>query len=326
MTSTIAGDIRPEIGYERIFRALFPSGSVTGAPKVRAMQLLAQIEAAPRDIYTGAIGYFSREQTVFNVAIRSLSLAEGVGTMGVGSGIVIDSDPKVEYQECRLKAEFLARPPENFSLIETMFWEGGYPLLELHLDRLADSARYFDRPCDCDEIREALLSEAGGFPNDRPRKVRLLLDATGAVRIESEGVFRVMEVSAEPVRACIAARRTDPADRFLFHKTTQRALYDAAFANATAAGFADAIFLNTRGEVTEGAISNLFIEKSGHWYTPPLDCGVLPGVYRRHLLESSSEIRERILTVDDLKAADCVYISNAVRGLRKVTIDFDSIV
>jgi len=325
MTSTITGDVRPGVGYEQVFRALFPCGSVTGAPKVRAMQLLAQIEGGPRDVYTGAIGYFSREQTVFNVAIRTLAIEDGVGTMGVGSGIVIDSDPNVEYHECCLKAEFLTNPSEDFSLIETLLWDGSYPLLEMHLDRLVDSAGYFDRPCNRSAIREALLSHVGEHQNGNSRKVRLLFDAGGGIHIESEILPTPIGTGAGPVRACIAAQRTDPADRFLFHKTTHRALYDSVFARASAAGFADAIFLNARDEVTEGAISSVFIEKSGVWYTPPLDCGVLPGVYRRYLLESRSDIRERILTLDHLKEADCIYISNAVRGLRKVAVDFDSV-
>jgi len=119
---------------------------------------------------------------------------------------------------------------------------------------------------------------------------------------------------------CIATERTDSNDRWLFHKTTQRALYAQAFSAASEKGFDDALFLNERGEVTEGAISNLFVEKNGRMFTPPIDCGVLPGVYRRHLLDSRSNIEERVLTLDDLREADAVYICNAVRGLRKVEI------
>ncbi len=165
MTSTITGALRPDAGFQQIFRALFPCGSVTGAPKVRAMQLLARIEGQPRGVYTGAIGFFSREQTVFNVAIRTLSLDGECGTMGVGSGIVIDSDAAEEFRECLLKAEFLtrspARLPEQFSLVETMRWDGAYPLLELHLDRLVDSAEYLGFPCNRAAIKTALLARAG---------------------------------------------------------------------------------------------------------------------------------------------------------------------
>ena len=320
MTSTITGDLRPDAGYKEIFRALFPCGSVTGAPKVRAMQLRAELEDEPRGVYTGAIGYFSREQTVFNVAIRTLALENGRARMGVGSGIVIDSNPEAEYRECLLKAEFLVRTAETFSLIETMLWAGEVRFLELHLDRLVDSAAYFDFPCDRAGISRQLLGMAPRFTDGEPRRVRLLLDAGGGAEIQAERL--TLSDDEKVVRVCIASHRTDPADRFLFHKSTRRGLYNSASATATAAGFADAIFLNTRGEVTEGAISNIFVEKAGRWFTPRLECGVLPGVYRRHLLETRPEIEERVLILEDLKAADSVYICNAVRGLRRAFIEF----
>lgn len=324
MTSTITGDLRPDITCEQVFRALFPCGSITGAPKIRAMQLLAQIEDETRGVYTGAIGFFSREQAVFNVAIRTITLEQNSATMGIGGGIVIDSDPAAEYRECCLKAEFLTRPNEQFSLIETMLWDGEFPLLELHLDRLCDSADYFAFTCDRAAIRAALLAEAACFPDKHPRKLRLLLDSSGAHHIEFEVLPESNGNTSQPARVFIAAQRTDPADRFLFHKTTHRPLYNAAFAAASSAGFADVLFLNVHNEVTEGAVSNVFIEKSGRWYTPPLDCGVLPGIYRRHLFESRPDIEEKVLTLNDLKAADSVYLSNAVRGLRSVTIDWNA--
>ena len=322
MTSTVTGELRPDTGYEQIFRALFPCGSITGAPKIRAMQLLAQIEDNPRGIYTGAIGFFSREQTVFNVAIRTLVLEAGEATMGVGGGIVIDSRPEAEFRECRLKAEFLTRTAEPFSLIETMLWDGRYPLIELHLDRLADSADYFGFQCDNGAVRSALLAEASLFPGPRPRKVRLLLDSDGTTHIESEPIADLS--SHDTPRVCIAPERTDPGDRFLFHKTTNRTLYNAAFAAASRAGFADILFFNTRGELTEGAISNVLIEKDRRWYTPPVSCGVLPGVYRRHLLETRVDLAEKILALDDVKNADAVYLCNAVRGLRRVNVAADA--
>jgi para-aminobenzoate synthetase/4-amino-4-deoxychorismate lyase len=322
MTSTISGDLRPDVNYAQIFGALFPCGSVTGAPKIRSMQLLALIENEPRGIYTGAIGFFSRRQSVFNVAIRTVSLQDGKATMGVGSGIVIDSDPEAEFRECQLKADFLTRLAVPFSLIEAILWDGSFPLLDLHLDRLADSAGYFGFPCDRAAIRAALLAASTEF-HDQPRKARLLLDPDGALHIESQPLPDQPDEDAGPARVCISAQRTDPGDLFLFHKTTHRPIYNTAFAAASAAGCADILFLNTRNEVTEGAISNIFIEKDGHWYTPPLDSGVLPGVYRRYLLAKRPNIEEKSISLNDLQAADSVYISNAIRGLRRVTIDFN---
>ena len=331
MTSTVRAELREDAGYEAIFRALFPCGSITGAPKVRAMQLIGQMEDEPRGVYTGAIGFFSPRQTVFNVAIRTLELEGGQSAMGVGSGIVIDSDAAAEYRECLLKAEFLTRgagaspsriPDESFSLIETLRWEGGFPLLALHLDRLADSAEYFDFPCDRAAVQRALEEFACGFADEPPRRVRLLLGRDGELQIADE-ILPAATTDRIP-RVRIARERTDPADPMLFHKTTHRPLYAAAFSAASRAGFADVLFFNLLGELTEGAIGNVFVEMDGRWSTPQVPCGLLAGVYRRHLLATRPGIEERVLREDDLRRADAVYIANAVRGLRRVEIEWES--
>jgi para-aminobenzoate synthetase/4-amino-4-deoxychorismate lyase len=346
MTSTVSAELRPEAGFYDVFRALFPCGSVTGAPKVRATQLIAELEDAPRGVYTGSIGFFSLRQAVFNVAIRTLELDGACGTMGVGSGVVIDSDSAAEYRECLLKAEFLTgathraitpiaenvrtvSQPDGFLLIETVLWDGDYPLLELHLDRLEDSAEYFDFSFDRAAVRSALEDHARQFADQKladaeprsSRKVRLLFDAEGKAQIGSE----TLSPPGDPNRigrVRIAAERTDPADRMLYHKTTHRLLYNWAFEQAKRDGFDDVIFLNLKGEVTEGAISNVFVVKDGRWFTPPVECGLLPGVYRRHLLETRPEIEERVVHLDDLRTADAIYLCNAVRGLRRAEVDW----
>ena len=352
MTSTITGELRPEVDFQQIFRALFPCGSITGAPKVRAMQLLAPLEDQPRGVYTGAIGFFSPEKTVFSVAIRTLVLDGIEGKMGVGSGIVIDSDAAGEFRECLLKAEFLTRSahslPQRLSLVETMLWSNGYPLIELHLDRLEDSAGYFAFPCDRGAIQAALEARAQGFsllqqtgarqipgapssPNllaERlgseqlhsaipSRKVRLLLHADGTFDINDE----LLRDSPAPASVRIAAERTDSNDPMYFHKTTHRPLYAEALKAANQLGYDDVIFLNLRGEVTEGAIHSVFIEKDGRLFTPPIECGLLSGVYRRHILETQPNVQERVLYLEDLRQADKIYLSNAVRGLRPAIID-----
>jgi para-aminobenzoate synthetase/4-amino-4-deoxychorismate lyase len=334
MTSTVTAELRPEIGFHDIFRALFPCGSITGAPKVRAMQLISQIEETPRGVYTGAIGFFSPQKSVFNVAIRTLELTGGHGIFGAGSGIVIDSDPAEEFRECLLKAQFLAGPPHRTSdlfavsqpdklfLIETMLWNGSYPLLNLHLDRLEDSAGYFGFACDRAEIRAALEEHAVRFADAAPRKVRLLLiDENGNLQIGDE-LLAPATAGNRIGRVRVSPHRTDPANPALYHKTTQRPLYALEYSQASADGYDDVLFLNLRGEVTEGAISNVFIEKDGRWFTPPIECGLLAGVYRRHLLETRSEIEERALLLDDLRTAGSIYLTNAVRGLRPVNIDW----
>ena len=323
MTSTIKGRLRSEIRYHDIFRALFPCGSVTGAPKVRAMQLLAELEAEPRGVYTGSIGFFSREQTVFNVAIRTLEVEGRSARMGVGSGIVIDSHAADEYRECLLKADFLRRAEEPFSLIETLRWENGYPLLALHLDRLEDSAAYFDFECDRASVEAALLNDGRAFNDDSVRRVRVLLDPDGSTRISAT---KITSDARDAAKICLAAQRANSGDRFLFHKTTRRPLYATAHKAATEAGFVDVVFMNEKNELTEGAISNVFVEKNGRWQTPTVACGLLAGVYRRHLLATRPEIEERVLCLDDLKQADVIYLANAVRGLRRVTMDWDTVV
>jgi para-aminobenzoate synthetase/4-amino-4-deoxychorismate lyase len=333
MTSTVTGELRAEIGFHDIFRALFPCGSITGAPKVRAMQLLAELEEQPRGVYTGAIGFFSQQRTVFNVAIRTLELDVNEGKMGVGSGIVIDSDAKEEFGECVLKAEFLTGSarrasggvllPDRFLLIETMLWDGGFPLIELHLDRLMDSVEYFGFECERDAVRAALAEYARAFECAERRRVRLLVDSTGRMNIGDELLAKNDSGGEKTVRAYVSRERTDAKDPMLYHKTTHRPLYAEAFKEAMNKGFDDVLFMNEREEVTEGAISNIFVQMDGKWLTPPVECGLLAGVYRRHLLETLTGAEERVLYAEDLRRADAVYLCNAVRGLRRVTIEWE---
>ena len=256
MTSTVKGELRPEVGFHEILRALFPCGSITGAPKVRAMQLLADLEGRPRGIYTGAIGYFSPRRTVFSVAIRTLELDGDRGALGVGSGIVIDSIAAEEYKECVLKSEFLtglgSGVPERFSLVETMLWDGDYPLMELHLDRLVDSAEYFGIACERDAVRTALIECARGFEGETRRKVRLLVDREGRMDISDEAIAKAGGETLKAARVRIWQERTDAKDTMLFHKTTHRPLYARALKAAMGAGFDDVLFMNECGRSDGG--------------------------------------------------------------------------
>lgn len=320
MVSTVAGTLRPGVKYYEIFRSLFPSGSVTGAPKIRTMQIIRALEAQPRGVYTGAIGFIAPGGTAeFNVAIRTLVMKDGLVRMGVGGGIVAESDPEDEHRECLLKAAFLTRTRHDFQLIETMLWEKEFRLLTLHMDRLASSALYFDLAFDRAEVLSQLNTLAGSFKAGERRRVRLLLNPDGAITLESVVLTEEPSLS----HAKLSTLHTDSADVFLRHKTTHRALYDQQFAEARTEGFDDVLFTNEKGEVTEGAISSVFIEKDGRLFTPPLTSGVLPGVFRRHLLERRADVEERTLTIDDLKTADAIYLCNSVRGMHKLhTLSF----
>ncbi len=318
MTSGVRARLRPGIGTEALLRQVFPCGSVTGAPKIRAMEIIRALEDAPRGVYTGSIGVLAPDGAVdLNVAIRTLFIAgDGAGEMGVGSGIVHDSDGSAEYEECLLKAAFLTAADAPFALIETMRWERGadYWLLDAHLARLAASAGYFGYPCDEAALRAALAERAAAFEAPLQR-VRLTLDEDGRFEVTAAAIG---PTAADAVLRCvIAPERTSSADRFLYHKTTRRRFYDGMRERMAAeTGCDEVLFLNERSELTEGSFTNLFVERDGRLLTPPVACGLLDGTLRRALLaDPARRIEERILYPEDLAAADGVYLGNSVRGL-----------
>ena len=318
MTSTVVGKLHPGIAFYDIFRGLFPSGSITGAPKHRTMQIIHELERQCRGVYTGAIGFIGpNRSSVFNVAIRTLVMQDGEVTMGVGGGIVADSKPEDEYRECLLKASFLTRRLEPFQLIETMLWDGEFRLLNLHLDRMESSALYFGFPFDRPRITSTLfdLCQSPTFEGGRRYRIRLTLAASGQEAVE------VSHCPHEPstINIWLTDERISSSDPFRRHKTTRRDPYDRLYKKAREHGFEEVIFTNENGDITEGAISNIFIERMGKMLTPPLASGVLPGVLRRHILETRDGSQEAVLKVDDLESADGIYLCSALRGLRRVT-------
>ena len=318
MTSTIEGRLRNDVGYAELFAALFPSGSIIGAPKIHTMRLLHALENRARGVYTGAIGYMAPNDVAeFNVAIRTVSLCKGNARFGVGAGIVYDSDPAREYEECRTKARFLELEPDpEFQLIETLLLQDGtYLMLEEHLERMSQSAEYFGMAFNAAQVEAALQDARRASTPENRARVRLLLDRQGAVSWTT-APLDPEEVS--PVVLVLSQYRTDPADRFLRHKTTHRALYDDALREAQKQGFADVLFRNTRGEFSECAVHNLIVSLDGQWLTPPISSGLLPGVYRRHML-LEGKISERVFGFNDLLRADAVSVCNSVRGLRRVS-------
>jgi para-aminobenzoate synthetase/4-amino-4-deoxychorismate lyase len=314
MTSTVSGTLRPKLSFYEIFKSLFPCGSITGAPKIRTMQIIRELEDRPRGVYTGAIGYIAPDRSsTFSVAIRTLVVEDGQARMGVGGGIVADSRPMEEYRECLLKASFLSQPP--FQLIETMRWEGGFAFLSEHLDRMEQSAAYFEIPFERKAILSRIAEKVQRFVRGQLLRVRILLDSVGEMNLTATPLLHV----SSTVRVCLSPERTASDDVFLRHKTTGRERYDRLYAEACAEGFDDVLFLNERDELTEGAISNLFVLKEGRMLTPALNCGVLPGIFRRHLLQTDPTAEERVLTLRDLECAESVLLGNSVRGLRPVT-------
>ncbi|MDZ7642257.1 MAG: aminodeoxychorismate synthase component I [Desulfurivibrio sp.] len=331
MTSTIHGELRPGLSTAAIFQALFPCGSVTGAPKIRTMEIIRELETEPRGVYTGALGFMAPDgEMVFNVPIRTVTLeAPGQAVLGIGSGIVYDSKPEQEWRECILKGDFLSRPTPPMLLIETLLWQPGrgYRLLELHLERLLASAATLGFYAEEREIRQLLASRQTAF--QQPQRVRLTLAKDGELNLEATefqaaGPFDWRELPAttgELPRIRLSQQSIDPDQPLLYHKTSHRQLYDRERQAALAAGCCEVLFTNTRGELTEGAISNLFIRRAGRLLTPPLHAGLLNGVLRRHLLaQGEPPLHEEQLHPTELATAEAIYIGNALRGLTRVRL------
>lgn len=316
MTSTVSGTVKPDVTYYDMFKALFPCGSVTGAPKIRTMQIIHELERHPRGVYCGAIGYIAPDdQAVFSVAIRTITLTGTTGVMGVGSGIVYDSVAEKEYEECQIKAAFLLHTPPEFQLLETLSWNNDYTFLHQHLARLKASADYFQIPFHEQTLLDALNATTRSLKRNIIYRIRLLLFRSGIVTVEaSEHIPSATSIIK------LAEERTSSADTFLYHKTTNRALYDRYRTIAMNEGVTDYIFRNEDGEITEGSVTNIFIEKEGKLCTPPIQCGVLPGIYRSEVLRTNPAAVEKIIKFDDLMNADAVYICNSVRGWSKVTL------
>ncbi len=314
MTSTINSTLQPGTTIEDLFLAMFPFGSITGAPKIRTMEIINELEKEPRGIYTGAIGYFSPDGNAqFNVAIRTPAIDKyGNGEMGIGGGIVAESLAKDEFEECLLKGHFLTKRINSFSLIETMRMENGeIYLLDLHMERLIDSSKYFDLICPLKHIKTDLKMlnrkrETGLF------KIRLVLDQQGNYKIQ---INPIKGSPKKPVLLLkISEKRMNSADLWLYHKTTNRTLYDTELNLAIKQGYDEVLFINERGEISEGSISNIFIQQSGQLVTPHQKAGLLKGTLRQSLLDNK-ECYETILKEQDILNAEKIFIGNSVMGL-----------
>ncbi|HDR9803121.1 TPA: bifunctional anthranilate synthase component I family protein/class IV aminotransferase [Burkholderia cenocepacia] len=355
MTSTVEAGWRDGTTFAQMLRALFPCGSITGAPKYKTMELIDAIESTPRGLYTGAIGWLDAPKDeagqagaaasggvagcgdfCLSVAIRTLTLdavdvdsndTDGTGTatvgrrrgtMGVGAGIVLDSVAADEYAECELKARFLTDADPGFQLFETTAATraDGVRHLDRHLARLQRSADAFGFRFDADALRREIDARCAALDGDGPYRMKLALAKDGTFDITAAPL---KPLPAGPVGVLLASAHgfapTRSGDALLLHKTTRRAEYDRAWQAAEALGGFDMLFVNERGEVTEGGRSNLFVKLDGRWVTPPLASGVLPGVMRGVLLDDRAfGAVERVVTRDDLARAQGLLLTNALRG------------
>ena len=332
MTTAIEAQAKPHTGAADIFRAAFPCGSITGAPKRMSMQIIDALETSPRGLYTGSIGYLKPcpsglgFEGALNVVIRTLQLkplSDGLyqGTYGVGSGIVADSEAEAEYIECQWKAHFLNALAPEFGVFETLRAEGGQcALLSLHLERLQEAAAALNLRLPPDAAQQ-IGRYLQALPDAAPYRVKVLLDSDG---------LRLSHAACAPLHgaqyALIAPQALPLHDYLRRFKTTRRAAYDAGWQQAEQQGAFDSLFFNTEGCLLEGGRSNVFVRFGSEWHTPPLDLDILNGVMRRAVLADSqhylntAHIFERRITQAQLRQADEIVLCNALRGLIRVEL------
>ena len=320
MTSTIKGTLKPAFGYAEIFRSIFPSGSVTGAPKIRTMQIIKSLEKGMRGVYCGAIGFMSpKKQAVFSVPIRTLrkKTASKKWIYRVGSGIVWDSYPETEWEECRTKCKFLGGEHlPDFEIFESILWKKRMVYLKDHITRMSWSAKSLGYPLESDKLDSLIRKINKILKNKKPGKIRIFLNKMGKLRWD----FALINTSSQAdARILVSDYATNENNIFMYHKTTYMPWYKEARERIKKGECFDVIFHNSKGEITEGARSNVFIEIRGVLYTPPLECGVLPGVLRKNLLRRK-KCKEKIFSVSDLKKADKIFCGNSVRGLKRVRL------
>lgn len=316
MTTTVVGELRDGVSLFEVFKATYPAGSITGAPKIRATQIIREIEPSVRGVYCGAIGLFRPGgDFTCNVAIRTLEINGSVAMLGIGSGIVADSNPEREWEEVLLKATFAQRRPQKFGLYEAFRYvpKSGYQNIDDHLRRLEHSCVYFGRPFPRDKILcklEQLKTELGNTPN----RVRLDLDGE---EISFKLIPEELGWPSGGVTVMIPKLRLDPDDPRLYHKTTLRPEKYTLRAQAKSLGADECLFLNTRGEFAEGTISSFLFKLDGQWIAPALSCGLLPGVWRDHQVHEG-RASEGIVRFEQLAELEQIVIGNSVRGEGRV--------
>ncbi len=310
MVSTVRAQLRERISVGDIVRALFPCGSVTGAPKIRAMEIIRELEESSRGVYCGAIGVFAPDGSAdFNVAIRTLTLSQGRGELGIGGAVVHDSRATSEYDECMLKARYYDVTRKPLQLVETLRYspQEGFVRGDLHLARMERSAAAFGIVFDRKSAITALTNSAAGSSGDL--RMRLTLDEAGAFSC-THATLAVQ--SADAWTFAISSMPVSSADVLLRHKTNWRELYEAEIARYPHCD--EVLFVNERGTLTEGSRTNIFVRKNGQLLTPWLAEGVLDGCLRRELVEAGQCI-EAVLMPGDLAIADAVFLGNSLRGL-----------
>jgi para-aminobenzoate synthetase / 4-amino-4-deoxychorismate lyase len=314
MISKVHGKIRENTNLENILKATFPAASITGAPKIRAMEIINDLENSPRKVYTGSVGcILPNKKMCFNVAIRTLICEENRTELSVGSGIVADSQQKSEWKECLLKSNFASHQNIKFNLIETMLYrQNEFIELESHMNRAKQSTAYFHRNWSDDKCNKAVNDTKKQLEKENCRLARVRFEIS-----ESDIDVSITELQNEGwkknIKVLISKDKVDSKNVFLYHKTTQREFYNKAFKDAVSQGYDEVIFTNEKGFVTEGCISNVFILSDGKWKTPKLSCGLLPGIWRAKMIKELNA-QEINITLQELENAEKIMLCNSVRG------------
>ena len=305
MTSTIESRLRPEVDLVQAFQALFPCGSITGAPKISTMEIIQQTEIAPRGVYCGTIGILlPRGKRIFNVAIRTLQMQGTKAIYGVGGGITWDSTWEGEYRETKQKSAVLYRQEPRFELLTTgLIHQGELTFLEQHLTRLREASRYFAYPYNEPKLLNDLQEQLAHVDPSLDYRCRIALQKNGSFQLT---ITELTDLPASYLQAQLTEQQLDLATPFTYFKTSQR--------NHLATKHHEQIFYLPDGSLLETTIGNLILEIDGKRYTPPAHLPILDGIYRRHLLETG-QVEEKLLTLKDLELADQVYACNALRGL-----------
>lgn len=314
MTSTIQSELSDSIEWKDIFKELFPGGSITGAPKLRAMQLIRELEK-PRGIYTGAIGVIQPNQNaVFSIGIRTLELKKGKGNIGIGSGITWDSDPEKEWFEILEKAKFFTEASNKFSLFETILYKNGiFYFQKEHLQRIKNSAKKFGFPFSEQEWISCLKKVSTNCPSSGSYRVKISLNSFGKFTYE----FQILENFQKKGTLVVCNVLIDSSSEFRKHKTNLREIYDREGKRSREAGHLDILFLNEKKEITEGSISNIFVKIGDSYFTPPTSSGLLPGIFRNRLLKRKG-FYEKTFSLEDLFRSDSVFLCNSLRGILRV--------
>ncbi|BDQ02089.1 aminodeoxychorismate synthase component I [Ignavibacterium sp.] len=317
MISTVKGKLRKSVKFSDIIKNIFPCGSVTGAPKIRTMEIIRELEKEERGIYTGAIGLMLGKNLVFNVAIRTIQFDREMkkGTIGLGSGVVWDSKPEKEYNEVLLKSNFLIKPEPYFEIFETARVENGeVTFLTDHLQRMKQAADYFLFNYDEKKIVKKINNELKTLDANKVYRLKIILNKTGKVELQIQEFTQKKSV----IKIILSKNKINSLNKFQYFKTTNRKLYDEEYNHFKAKGFFDVIYLNENENVSEGSITNIFIRKGNVITTPTVQCGILSGIYRKYFIRTHPETKEKRISLDDLLTADEIILTNSLRGAVKV--------